>query len=257
MFNTFPSIRFCLMVGIGGGVPSKGHKHDVRLGDVVISNPEDTYGGVVQYDFGKKIAAGRFLRTGMLNKPPPVLLSAISALRSRHLMQHNKLDEYLTEMVKRHPKLYPEGFTYQGSENDQLFDSQYEHVGNSNNCDNCDLSRVVDRTPRPDTGPAIHYGLIASANQVMKDAIARDELRDELGVLCFEMEAAGLMNDFRCLIVRGISDYADSHKNSRWQEYAAAVAAAYAKELLSVIPASEVTSAPPVMITTQQIGSSS
>jgi hypothetical protein len=54
------------------------------------------------------------------------------------------------------------------------------------------------------------------------------------------MEAAGLMESFPCLVIRGICDYSDSHKNKQWQEYAAATAAAYAKELLSVIPASEI-----------------
>jgi nucleoside phosphorylase len=54
------------------------------------------------------------------------------------------------------------------------------------------------------------------------------------------MEAAGLMNSFPCLVIRGICDYADSHKNSQWQAYAARTAAAYAKGLLSVIPAAEV-----------------
>ena len=51
------------------------------------------------------------------------------------------------------------------------------------------------------------------------------------------MEAAGLMNSFSCLVIRGICDYADSHKNKRWQSYASGTAAAYAKELLLVIPA--------------------
>jgi nucleoside phosphorylase len=76
---------------------------------------------------------------------------------------------------------------------------------------------------------------------VIKSASERDRVSAELGgVLCFEMEAAGLMNSFPCLIIRGICDYADSHKNKRWQLYAAAAAAAYAKELLSVIPAGKV-----------------
>ena len=47
-------------------------------------------------------------------------------------------------------------------------------------------------------------------------------------------EAAGLMIDFPCLVIRGICDYADSYKNKDWQEYAAAVAAGYAKELLEI-----------------------
>ncbi len=76
----------------------------------------------------------------------------------------------------------------------------------------------------------------------MRDAAERDRVSSELGgVLCFEMEAAGLMNSFPCLVIRGICDYADSHKNKRWQAYAAGTAASYAKELLSVIPPAEVT----------------
>ncbi|USP77054.1 hypothetical protein yc1106_04328 [Curvularia clavata] len=47
----FKEIRFGLMVGIGGGVPSV--EEDVRLGDVVVSQPNETFSGVVQYDFGK------------------------------------------------------------------------------------------------------------------------------------------------------------------------------------------------------------
>jgi nucleoside phosphorylase len=87
----------------------------------------------------------------------------------------------------------------------------------------------------------VHHGTIASGNKVIKDAAVRDKLSRELGgVLCFEMEAAGLMNSFPCLVIRGISDYADTHKNYKWQAHAAGTAAAYAKELLSVIPAAEV-----------------
>ena len=78
----------------------------------------------------------------------------------------------------------------------------------------------------------------------MRDASTRDTLARTLepgqDVLCFEMEAAGLMDNFPCLVIRGVCDYADAQKNKRWQEYAAAVAAAYAKELLSVLPVRQV-----------------
>src|SRR6266702_2590586 len=75
----------------------------------------------------------------------------------------------------------------------------------------------------------------------MKAGVSRDRLSAELGgVLCFEMEAAGLMNEFPCAVIRGICDYADSHKNKSWQPYAAATAAAATKELLLIIPAEEV-----------------
>jgi nucleoside phosphorylase len=84
--------------------------------------------------------------------------------------------------------------------------------------------------------PAIHYGLVASANQLMKDALARDKLAASMDVLCFEMEAAGLMNHFPCLVIRGICDYSDLHKNKEWQGFAVMMAAAYAKDLLCQIP---------------------
>ena len=101
--------------------------------------------------------------------------------------------------------------------------------------------------------PFIHYGLIASGDQVMRHGATRERLRKELNVLCFEMEAAGLMDDFPCLVVRGICDYADSHKNKRWQGYAAATAAAYAKELLSVIPGNLLVSTRTAFDTTKTI----
>ena len=98
----------------------------------------------------------------------------------------------------------------------------------------------MDREPRSQE-IVIHYCTIASGNQVIRDGTTRDRLSSELGdVLCFEMEAAGLVNSFLCLVIRGICDYADSHKNKRWQAYAAGTAAAYTKEVLSVIPMAEV-----------------
>src|SRR5208282_4057417 len=141
---------------------------------------------------------------------------------------------------------------------DVLFRADYNHVEmdtldnadeegeeeeeEENYCTNCDQSKILQRRARD---MRVNYGLIASGNQVIKDAAFRDEINKRLGgkVLCFEMEAAGLMNHFPCIVIRGICDYSDSHKNKIWQPYAAAVAAAYAKELLSVIPPKEVADA--------------
>ncbi|KAL4970913.1 ankyrin repeat-containing domain protein [Aspergillus stella-maris] len=84
--------------------------------------------------------------------------------------------------------------------------------------------------------------MIGSGNTLVKDAATRDQIVAELGedCICVEMEAAGLMNHFPCLVIRGICDYADSHKNDRWQRYASATAAAYTKELLTYVPGVEV-----------------
>lgn len=123
-------------------------------------------------------------------------------------------------------------FTYPGVNEDILFKASYVHEDDKPLCNSCDPGQVVPRPPRESTAPFIHYGLIASANQVMKNGRTRDKLGEELGILCFEMEAAGLMNHFPCLVIRGICDYSDSHKNKQWQDYAGATAAAYARELL-------------------------
>ncbi|KAJ4298062.1 hypothetical protein N0V90_005961 [Kalmusia sp. IMI 367209] len=232
MRATFRGIRFGLMVGIGGGVPSA--EADVRLGDVVVSKPDKTFGGVVQYDFGKATLDG-FERKGSLNSPPQILLSAIATVQAKELRDRSRTAEHFAKL-DRIPK-----FQRSKTGPDVLFDAAYDHKGGQT-CDNCSMDRQEIREARDgNEGIVVHYGTIASGNQVVKNALERDMLSRELGqVLCFEMEAAGLMNSFPCLVVRGICDYADSHKNKRWQPYAAGVAAAYAKELLSVIPATDV-----------------
>ncbi|XHG03071.1 hypothetical protein AWENTII_006392 [Aspergillus wentii] len=115
----------------------------------------------------------------------------------------------------------------------------FHYPGNCESVDETSGDGHVDDT-RPTTACKIHYGLIASGNKVIKDSKVRDVLSRKHGILCFEMEAAGLMNDFPCLVVRGICDYADARKNKQWQGYASLTAAAYAKELLGVVHTSHV-----------------
>lgn len=229
MRQSFTSTRFGLMVGIGGGVPSE--EADIRLGDVVVSKPQSTYGGVVQYDFGKTTSSG-FTRTGSLNSPPDVLLNAVGNLQAKHMRRRGRLAEYLSKF-----DTVP-GFTREDAGLDNLFKAEYNHEGGAT-CTQCDTTYLADRGPQRQE-VVVHYGTIASGNQVMRSAVQRDQVSAELGgVLCFEMEAAGLMNSFPCLVIRGVCDYADSHKNKTWQRYAAATAAACAKEVLSIIPVAE------------------
>jgi nucleoside phosphorylase len=56
-------------------------------------------------------------------------------------------------------------------------------------------TRPASHPPGQDD-PVIHYGLIVSADPLMKDATVRDWLAAKEEVLCFEMEAAGLMDHF-------------------------------------------------------------
>ncbi|CAO2651387.1 Nn.00g039570.m01.CDS01 [Neocucurbitaria sp. VM-36] len=227
MQASFPGIRFGLMVGIGGGVPTE---VDIRLGDVVVSQPHQNFGGVVQYDMGKTTPSG-FQRTGSLNSPPRILLSALSKVQTNSMLEKSTLFDQISQL-ERVPI-----FQRSKAGPDVLFEATYNHESGST-CEQCSIARQKKR-PLRETAKAVvvHYGTIASGNQVIKSAATRDKVSTELGgVLCFEMEAAGLMNNFPCLVIRGICDYADSHKNKLWQPYAAGTAAGYAKELLSVIP---------------------
>ncbi|KAJ6002315.1 Tetratricopeptide-like helical [Penicillium canescens] len=231
MLTTFPSLRFGLMVGIGGGVPSK--DVDIRLGDVVISMPTATSGGVVQYDYGKTLRDGCFERTGSLNKPPQYLLTAISQMRSKITGGNTSIEEIASEILQKHEKLQEQ---FSRPDKDWLFQASYDHEGKSADCSKCESGQLVARTTREAKEPVIHYGLIASGNQVMKSATTRDAVARELNILCFEMEAAGLMDQLPCLVIRGVCDYCDSHKQKQWQGYAALTAAAYTRALLEVVP---------------------
>ncbi|KAH6883591.1 hypothetical protein B0T10DRAFT_445998 [Thelonectria olida] len=239
LINSLPHIRIGLLVGIGGGIAQPNRGRDIRLGDIVVSQPEGTSGGVVQYDLGKAKSNHTWERKGSLDKPPQVLLHALATLQAEYETEPSKIPELLRAMWNSKPHMTGSrnNYTYQGIENDRLFISNYDHVG-GNTCDTCQQSQEVKRGQRDTTDPEIHYGVIASGNTLINDAAARDSVLEVAGeqCMCVEMEAAGMMDHFPCLVIRGICDYADSHKNDRWQRYASATAAAFAVELLGFVP---------------------
>ncbi|RDW79009.1 uncharacterized protein DSM5745_05861 [Aspergillus mulundensis] len=223
LLSTFRSIRFGLMVGLGGAVPGSA---DIRLGDIVVSKPTNGHGGVIEYDFGKVLKGERFQATGMLSRPPQILLTALSKLQARHMNHDGRFLEFYAGLESKTAFARP-------AVEDRLYRSDYDHPDSTSpTCIDCDESKAVSRPSRKHHTPVVHYGLIASANQVVKNSDLRDELGRKLGAYCIEMEAAGIMDNLPSIVVRGICDYADSHKNNQWQGYASAVAAAYAKELL-------------------------
>ena len=198
---------------------------------------------MLQYDLGKTIKDGKFIQTGSLNKPPAVLMTGVAKLRALHLRRGSTIREHINTMLELNPAMQ-EGFSYPNPEDDQLFQADYDHINSGKDCKSCGQEYLIQRKPRTSNVPVIHYGLIGSANQVMKHGVTREKLQQENGIICFEMEAAGLMDNFPCLVIRGICDYSDTHKNKSWQPYAAATAAAYAKELLGIIPSIQVDKTP-------------
>ncbi|KAJ4013667.1 hypothetical protein NW761_013320 [Fusarium oxysporum] len=231
--RSFPNVRIGLMVGIGGGAPSL--TKDIRLGDVVVSTPSGEHGGIFQYDYGKSLQDQVFQHTRILDQPPQLLRSAVSRLQVQHRIHGNGLQESIATILEQYPRLRDE-YGRPSDSTDILFNPAVVHAGGES-CDICDKDEtdIVNRKPREHQKPWIHYGIIASANSLMKNAMLRDKLATQKGVLCFETEAAGLMNGFSCLVIRGICDYSDSHKNKVWQGYAAMAAAAYAKQIISTI----------------------
>jgi nucleoside phosphorylase len=225
----FPRITCVLLVGIAGGVPSD--RDDIRLGDAVVSFPRGKYGGVVQYDFGKD--EEQFEHSGQTNSVPQQLLAYVNAIQISHGRNRDAKPKYLKYLEAQMSK----GLGKPDANTDRLFPASYIHEGGPD-CTVCDGKQAARRESREN--PRIHYGLIASGNRAMKNAETRDKYSKDHGgiVLAYEMEAAGLMNFTPCLVIRGISDYADSHKPPRkgWHAYAAAVAAAYAREFIEEVP---------------------
>ncbi|RYO78683.1 hypothetical protein DL764_010100 [Monosporascus ibericus] len=216
MVHSFPNIRISLMVGIGGGALST--KHDVRLGDVVEQ---------------------KFQTTRILSQPPTVLRTAVGSLKAAHEIDGAQLDDIINQALLKKPRLRQK-YQRQDPDNDRLYRPDFVHSIDATSCTgycDCQPSNWVPRSTRDEykDNPTVHYGLIASANQLMKDAYIRDKHEEEEDVLCFEMEAAGLINHFPGLVIRGICDYANSHKHKAWQRYAAMAAAANTKGLLAKI----------------------
>lgn len=188
----------------------------------------------MKYDRGKVVAGGEFKHAGLLNMPPSILTNAVAKLRAIHEKKRNAITRNITLMINKTQESedanpdFADQYQCPGLEYDQSFDANYDHndsvepaPGSKQDekssdededkiplpCPNCDKTRLVRRKPRKTTDPVIHYGTIASADQVMRHGATRERIRKQYSVLCFEMEAAGLMNDFPCLVIRGICDY--------------------------------------------------
>ncbi|KAK8029445.1 kinesin light chain [Apiospora rasikravindrae] len=212
MFKTFSNLRIALLVGIGGGIPraypSADPTEDVHVGDVVVGWPGDGGPACVYYNSGKWHTDKPFEPRGIIDKPD-------------------------------------RKFTFPGLDKDLLFQALYPYKGpNHNQCGQCDRSELIRRPARTANDNAefiFYHGRVATGNAVIKDGQRRDQIRELCkDALCIEMEAAGVDASGRCLVIRGISDYADSHKDDIWRSYAAGQAAVFARELLRKIPGATV-----------------
>ncbi|KAN0072724.1 ankyrin repeat domain-containing protein 50-like protein 3 [Elaphomyces granulatus] len=157
MLRTFTGLRFGLMVGIGGGIPNLQKGLDIRLGDVVISQPDQTYGGVVQYDLGKSIGDSHFQRKGFLKPPPTILLTALATLQADHNLDGSQVPAILADMIKRHPILVKNGYGFPGHERDCLYCSECD---GANPCKYSCTDGKIEREARTNQNPGFWYGTI-------------------------------------------------------------------------------------------------
>ena len=252
--TSFSGIKLALVVGVCGGAPTTINGTDIFLGDVLISTK------VVQYDFGRRYP-NQFLRKdnteGNLGQPSPEIRSFLARLSGQLVHQRLKIKTalYSTKLCQK-PGL--RSSTYPGSHNDKLYQSHYRHKHREtahcplcDQCQNegdevcetaltascaelgCDDESSISRTRTNRVGePMIHFGPVASGEGVIKSSQHRDDLVRHDKVIAFEMEGAGAWDFLPTLVVKSVSDYADSHKSEKWQAHAAVNSAACAKAVL-------------------------
>jgi hypothetical protein len=224
----FQNLWFGLLVGVAVGLPnlSRDPPLDIRLGDVLVGLSTGESAGLIAYELGEERGDDGFqlLRFGhALATTETIVRSAIGSIR---LTAPDDIDIFLPYYNSIKYKHHINGtFVDPGQDRDQLYQAGSDGI-----------RRLVERDRRPSSKRTrVWYGPIGSGDKLINNAQKRDELRDKYNIIGLEMEAAGMMNHIPIGIIRGVSDYGDEHKNQEWQPYAAAMAAAYAKAVLSEV----------------------
>ncbi|KAJ5367345.1 hypothetical protein N7541_001286 [Penicillium brevicompactum] len=245
--KSFPNVRICLMVSIGGGLPSK--NRDIRLGDVVVDFSTDGQSRRLR-DGALEATSGLGLCLQDAYSPFIFLNTAVAQLMVEYEKASNLLDNKVNQVFQQRPRLQRK-YKRPNPEFGRLYQSEVVHVKDDETCTSCgdDPSHLVVRSPRiAIDAPAVHYGLIGSSSRVLYNAGYRDRISAQTGILCYESGAGGYMSGLSghgpkvpFLLIRGICDYCDSHRNQVWRGYASIVAAAYAKDLLRHIDPEQLT----------------
>ncbi|KAF2225190.1 hypothetical protein BDZ85DRAFT_89769 [Elsinoe ampelina] len=232
----FRKIWFALLVGVAAGIPhldAGEQTKDIRLGDVLVCVPDQVNSGIVQYDYGKWLSSDsgvKFVPNGRQAETESVIRTAISYIdltTPSPFEDGNESAEHLRIFQARQTT---SKFICPSQDDDILLATRGSDSTGV-------VSVPIERTRRAESHRTyVWYGRMGSGNALVKSARKRDELRDEHGIIGLEMEAAGTMNILPAGVIRGVCDYADRQKDKRWQPYAAATAAAYAKSILKNTP---------------------
>ncbi|KAH0489354.1 hypothetical protein TgHK011_009786 [Trichoderma gracile] len=256
--TSYSSLRIAFLVGICGGVPFLGSQ-EALLGDVVIGE------AIVQYDFGRQYP-GEFVpkeavdaTQNMPNKDIRTLLAYFKSETGTEDLRTSTAKHLRSLQQTAEMRRYRRSYHYPGFTEDRLFAAAYRHRHQNRSCCDgagrfcdeaaksscadvgCDKKQLVSRRRleakrclkvEDAQCPEIYIGRIASADTVMKSGVHRDQIAKQHNIVAFEMEGAGIWDEAPCVVVKGICDYADSHKNKSWQPFAAATAAAVLKAML-------------------------
>ncbi|UKZ75719.1 hypothetical protein TrVFT333_003411 [Trichoderma virens FT-333] len=261
--TSYTSLRVAFLVGVCGGVPMLG-SNEALLGDVVIGE------AIIQYDFGRQYPGEFILKEtavatqSLPNKDIRTLLAYLKSDTGKNDLRQNTARHLKTLQGAAIMKEFQYSYRYPGFAEDKLFAATYRHKHRGGSladpccsvsgsyCDKAALSscselgceennlvlrqRLEKKQHLPEEeaqSPDIFIGRIASADTVMKSGDHRDQIAKQYNIIAFEMEGAGLWDEVPCIVVKGICDYADSHKNKIWQPFAAATAAAVVKAILA------------------------
>lgn len=267
--SSYPGLKLMLVTGICGGVPHPEGEEELLLGDVVLSKCVVQYDLGRRYpdEFVMRDTVEDSL--GRAPKNVRNLLAIFETNLGRDRLE--KMAATHLQKIQNSPSRRRRGAKYQypGAAQDKLFQSSYTHKhhlssqclctkGHKNylsickeakrlfcdelGCDNKHLIRrerldeklQLEREGRNKEAqaPSIFVGRIGSGDTVVKSGEDRDRIAKSHGVIAFEMEGAGVWDEVPCIVVKAVCDYADSHKNKIWQDFAAATAASVMKALL-------------------------
>lgn len=269
MRSSYRALRLALIVGVCGGVPT-GQHGEVLLGDVIISSSVVQYDFGRQYSDKCQRKDTVEDNLGRPNKDVRGLIALFRTDRGMERLETRTACclERLQAKAASKKRIGKDKYSYPGTAQDKLFEPNYRHkhhlqvacicrecvqdadpvcdLAISSSCTalGCDETHLVRRDRLNERQkeqaasntvmqqPNIHIGSIASGDTVIKSAMHRDNIAQQENVIAFEMEGAGVWDEVPCIVVKGVCDYADCHKNKGWQNFAAATAAATTKAIL-------------------------
>ncbi|EHK48490.1 hypothetical protein TRIATDRAFT_54264, partial [Trichoderma atroviride IMI 206040] len=267
--SSYPGLRLVILTGICGAVPSSAAGDEILLGDVIISKTVVQYDYGTQYpdNFVAKDTTEDSL--GRPDKNIRSLVAVLETARERERIEERAavLLEQMQDLVAKKPRRRnADTYQYPGAASDKLFESEYRHKHRNSPqclceqshkywhpvceksrdlaCDilGCDDKHVIRRQrlgitlqkggSKGNRIPSVFIGRFGSSDKILSSGEHRDRIAKHYGILAFDTEGAGVWDELPCIIVKVACNYADSHTDNRWQNFAAATAASVSKSLV-------------------------